>query len=88
MIDKNIDIYSKYRHEITKINNYLMELEKARVFEVDRVPGVPKCSTLASHLKESITDLLDKINNNEDGFSEYAAKKVSEAFDKKSGENA
>lgn len=87
MSEKKIDIYNKYSHEINKINNLLSELEKARVYENDKVPGIPSCSTLASQLREAIKDLLDKINNNKDGFSEYAAKKISEIFNSNAKEN-
>lgn len=87
MSERKIDIYNKYSHEINKINNFLSKLESNKVYEVDMVPGIPSYSTLASHLREAIEDLLDKINNNKDGFSEYASKKISEVFDTNSKEN-
>lgn len=76
MEEENIDIYKKYRHEITKINNTLIDLENQRVYEIQKTPGVPKCSTLANRLREQIVDLLDKVNSNEEGFEERAARLI------------
>lgn len=76
MCENHVDIFDKYRHEISKINNTLIDLERGKVYEIDRVPGVPKCSTIAERLRNDISDLLTKINNNEEGFLEVVSKKI------------
>jgi quinolinate synthase len=70
------DIFKRYNHEINVIDNILHDLEERRIYEIDRVPGVPMCSTMSNNLKEKIYELLNKINNNEPGFSEQVAKYI------------
>jgi len=70
MNDEKIDIFIKYSHEINNIDNILLDLEKGRLYEIGKLPGVPKCSTMAERLRTEINDLLVKIDNNDKGFLE------------------
>lgn len=76
MSDDKVDIFKRYSHEINKIENLLIDLNNGRVYEVERKPGIPKCSTMAERLKSEIEDLLIKINNNEKGFMEVASEAI------------
>jgi len=71
-----MDIYNRYGHEINAINNYLEDLSRGKIYEIDKVPGVPLSSTLAKNLKDRIDELLYKIENDEPGFKETAAKYI------------
>ncbi len=70
-----MDISKRYSIELNKISNHLADLERGHIYELTRTPGIPSCATLAQHLKEDITALLDLIQNDKPG----AAEKVAEA---------
>lgn len=70
-----MDISKRYSIEISKISNHLSDLERGHIYELTKTPGTPSCATLAQHLKEDISTLLDLIQNDKPGVAE----KVSEA---------
>lgn len=58
-----MDIKKRYSAELNKINSYLTDLERGRIYELTKTPGDASYSTLSAHLKESISSLLYKIEN-------------------------
>lgn len=68
-----MDIKNRYSIELNKINHHLTDLERGHIYELTKTPGTPSCVTLAQHLKEDITVLLDLIENDKPGVSEKVA---------------
>lgn len=68
-----MDISKKYIIELTKISNLLVDLENGRIYEITHTPGTPSYATLAQHLRESINELLHKIEANEPSIAEKVA---------------
>lgn len=68
-----MDISNRYSIELNKIGNHLADLEKGHIYELTKTPGTPSCATLAKHLKEDITTLLNLIENDKSSTSEEAA---------------
>lgn len=68
-----MDIQKRYSSELNKINSFLTDLERGRIYELTHTPGDASYTTLSGHLKESISSLLNKIENNEPGNIEKAA---------------
>ena len=54
-----MDISKRYSVELNKINNHLTDLERGRIYELTQTPGTPSCATMAQHLREDISTLLD-----------------------------
>lgn len=71
-----MDIKTRYNIELNNISNHLTDLERGHIYELTKTPGTPSCTTLANHLRDDITTLLDLIENDKPGVAE----KVSEAF--------
>ncbi|MDE7430732.1 MAG: hypothetical protein K2N34_02280 [Lachnospiraceae bacterium] len=68
-----MNISTRYSIELNKINNHSADLEKGHIYELTKTPGTPSCVTLAQHLKEDITTLLDLIENDKPGVAEKVA---------------
>lgn len=68
-----MEISHKYCVELNKINNHLSDLEKGHIYELTHTPGTPSYSTIAQHLREDISSLLSKIENNEPSIAEKFA---------------
>ena len=68
-----MDIAKRYSTELNKINNHLADLESGHIYELTKTPGTPSCATLAQHLKEDISTLLDMIENDKPGVAERVA---------------
>lgn len=71
-----MDISKRYSIELNKINNHLADLEKGRIYEITKTPGMPSYFTLAQHLREDIATLLDLIENDKPGVAEKVAEVV------------
>lgn len=69
-----MNISKRYSIELNKINNHLKDLERGRIYELTKVPGTPSCATMAQHLREDISTLLDLIENDKPGVLEKVAK--------------
>lgn len=69
-----MNISKRYSIELNKINNHLKDLELGRIYELTKVPGTPSCATMAQHLREDISTLLDLIENDKPGVLEKVAK--------------
>ena len=65
-----MDISKRYSVELNKINNHLTDLERGRIYELTQTPGTPSCATMAQHLREDISTLLDFIENDKPGVLE------------------
>lgn len=65
-----MDISKRYSVELNKINNHLTDLERGRIYELTQTPGTPSCATMAQHLREDISTLLDLIENDKPGVLE------------------
>ncbi len=68
-----MDITKKYSAELNMINMHLTDLERGHIYEITKTPGTPSCSTLADHLRESIGDLLYKLENDESSVTQKVA---------------
>lgn len=66
-------IREKYTLEINQILQDIDKLKQNQIYEIDRVPGVAKCSTLGRELEEKFLALLAKIENDAAGDIENAA---------------
>lgn len=62
----------KYTLEIQSIYQDIEVLKKGQIYELDRVPGIPRCSTVGRRLEEKLTTLLSKIEQDVDGSIETA----------------
>ena len=63
----------KYTLEIQSIYQDIEVLKKGQIYELDRVSGIPRCSTVGRRLEEKLTILLSKIERDVDGSIETAA---------------
>lgn len=66
-----MDIKNKYSLELQAIRNDLENLEKGNIYEIKGTPGVPSHYTIYKRLTKNLNDLLNKIENNQDGAIEY-----------------
>lgn len=71
-----MDISNRYNIELNKISNHLADLERGHIYEITKTPGTPSCATLSQHLKESIADLLNKIENDAPSITEKVAEAI------------
>ena len=65
----NYEIKEKYSNELCAIQNKLQQLEKGRIYELSEVKMDGYLSTNVQQLREMICDLLNKIQEGEDGIS-------------------
>lgn len=63
-----MDISKRYSVELNKISNHLTDLERGHIYEITKTPGTPSCATMAQHLREDITALLDLIENDKQEY--------------------
>lgn len=68
-----MNISKRYSIELNKISNHLADLERGHIYELAKTPEIPSCATLAQHLREDITNLLDLIENDKPGEAEKVA---------------
>lgn len=68
-----MNLREKYTLEIQSIWQDIEVLKKGQIYELDRVPGVPRCSTVGQRLEEKLTTLLSKIEQDVDGSIETVA---------------
>lgn len=80
-MDKVVDVSDRYSAEILNIKNKLNQLEKARVYELTGAKMDGYLSTNIEQLRESINDLLYKIEFNKESINE----RVSREFRKFNG---
>ena len=66
-------ISKRYSIELNKISNQLTDLENGHIYEITKTPGTPSCATMAKHLREDITALLELIENDKPGVLEKVA---------------
>ncbi len=83
-MDKVVDVSDRYSAEILNIKNKLNQIEKGRIYELyeltgDKMDGY--LSTNIEQLRESINDLLYKIEFNKESINE----RVSREFRKFNG---
>lgn len=64
------EISKRYSHELTNIHNKLEQLEKGRIYELSEVSMDGYLATNIGQLRKMIDELLEKIQNDEDSFSE------------------
>lgn len=77
MSDTRMSIYQKYKNEIEKINYKLDELEKERVYEKTKAKVDGSLVTNIVQLRKMIEDLLEKIENEDEGENELLARAFS-----------
>ena len=70
----NYEISKSYSHELNKIRNKLKQLEDGRVYELSGAKMDGFLSTNIAQLRGMIAELLNKIQNGEDGTAEDLAK--------------
>ena len=80
-MDKVVDVSDRYSDEILNIKNKLYQLEKGRVYELTGAKMDGYLSTNIEQLRESINDLLYKIEFNKESINE----RVSREFRKFNG---
>ena len=80
-MDKVVDVSDRYSDEILNIKNKLNQLEKGRVYELTGAKMDGYLSTNIEQLRESISDLLYKIEFNKESINE----RVSREFRKFNG---
>ena len=80
-MDKVVDVSDRYSAEILNIKNKLNQLEKGRVYELTGAKMDGYLSTNIEQLRESINDLLYKIEFNKESINE----RVSREFRKFNG---
>lgn len=64
----------RYALEIQSIWQDVETLKNGQIYELDRVPGVPRCSTVGQNLEKKLSALLSKIEQDVEGSIETAAK--------------
>ena len=80
-MDKVVDVSDRYSAEILNIKNKLNQLEKGRIYEITGAKMDGYLSTNIEQLRESINDLLYKIEFNKESINE----RVSREFRKFNG---
>ncbi len=73
-MDKVVDVSDRYSAEILNIKNKLNQLEKGRVYELTGAKMDGYLSTNIEQLRESINDLLYKIEFNKESINEKVSK--------------
>ncbi len=80
-MNRVVDVSDRYSDEILNIKNKLNQLEKGRVYELTGAKMDGYLSTNIEQLRESINDLLYKIEFNKESINE----RVSREFRKFNG---
>ncbi len=75
-MEKSVDISDRYSAEILKINNKLNQLEKGRIYELTGAKMDGHLETNIEQLRESIYDLLYKIEYNKESTNEKISKEL------------
>ena len=75
-MEKSVDISDRYSAEILKINNKLNQLEKGRIYELTGAKMDGHLETNIGQLRESIYDLLYKIEYNKESTNEKISKEL------------
>lgn len=70
MSERKLDykIAKEYSHELNDINNKLIQLERGRIYELSRAQMDGYLATNIQQLRKMISELLNKIQNGEDGI--------------------
>ena len=63
----NYEISKEYAQELLHIKNKLNQLERGRIYELTKVPMDGYLSTNIEQLRDMINELLNKIQNGEEG---------------------
>lgn len=77
------EIPKRYSHELGEIANKLDQLENGRVYELSRAPMDGYLATNIKQLRRMIAELLDKIQNDEQGTSERISEMINQLSFKK-----
>lgn len=72
----NYEISKRYSHELLELENKLVQLENNRVYELSDAKMDGYLATNVSQLRKMFAELLEKIQNDEEGFSERIGKIV------------
>lgn len=72
----NYEISKRYSHELGDIENKLVQLENNRVYELSDAKMDGYLATNIAQLRKMIAELLHKIQNDEEGFSEHISKMI------------
>ena len=73
-MDMIVDVSDRYSVEILDIKNKLNQLEKGRIYELTHAKMDGYLSTNIEQLRESINDLLYKIEYNKESANEKNSK--------------
>ena len=76
-----VDVSDRFSSEIMRINNKLNQLEKGRIYEITGAKMDGYLSTNIEQLKESLNDLLYKIEYNKESDND----RISREFRKFNG---
>lgn len=79
-MDKAVDISDRYSSEISDIKSKLNQLEKGRIYELTGAKMDGHLSTNIEQLRESISDLLYKIEFNKESMNEKVAKEMKKFY--------
>ena len=72
----NYEISKRYSHELSDIANKLTQLENGRIYELSSATMDGYLATNIGQLRKMFAELLDKIQNDEEGFSERIGKMI------------
>ena len=72
-----MNITEKYALEIQTIKQLINQLKNGQIYEIDSVPGLPKCNTIGEKLEKEFDLLLKKIETERSGKIELAAQLLS-----------
>lgn len=74
MKERVVDVTGKYNSELLKIKNKLNQLEKGRVYDISKAKMDGYLSTNVEQLREMISDLVYKIEYNEESIEDRMRK--------------
>lgn len=57
---------SKFDANVERIYDNLELLEKGHVYELQKTPGIPKCATLASRIRDDVDVIVKALDEKED----------------------
>lgn len=80
IMNKIADISDRYSSEISDIKNKLNQLEKGRIYELTGAKMDGHLSTNIEQLRESISDLLYKIEFNKESMNEKISKEIKKFY--------